>query len=407
MGTKKRVFEGQELPENLYQHQRKIANRWRYKKANGTFFHFEAPTDQAIALATQLNLERSNPELPTPQARAQKAARTSFERHVEDFIGERESRDPYLARKASWRDRKGYLRRLSKDFAHTSVTQVTLLDMQKYWDKFTGNAQRARRAEFKRFFNHLITRELCPKLKANPFSTDDSKPQVAMRARAGKRRLRLSIEQFWSIYHHAGNKGWHFLQTAMGISLVTTMRRGDICDLRFDEHVASNYLRKQINKSHAQLSQAEFRADPSNLSWNLDEQPILRKLINDARETSLKHARCPYIIHFRPKRKIKGDSRKHANQVLPDYLTRAFAETRDECGDFNSVSPSARPSFHEIRALGSHLFNKAFGEERRKDVQLLMAHTDEKITRHYQQGHETHWTEVELSLPTEILKGQF
>ena len=400
MPRKPRIIEGLQLPENLYQHPRKQTGRWRYKQPDSSWYYFDAPIVAAIAAAETLNESRSISEKP----KAPKPGRLSFQKHIEEFAAEREKRDPSLASKASWKDRKGYLKKLAKDFAHTTVNRVTMLELQAYWDKFTGHAQRARRAEFKRFFNYLIARELCPSLTANPFTTDDSKPQVAMRARPGKKRLRLGIRDFWLIYDHAGAKGWHFLQRAMLISLVTTMRRGDICDLRLDEHVLGDYLRKQINKSHAQLSQAEFKADPSNLSWNLKNQPVLRKVINEARESSLKHARCPYIIHFKPARRIKGEQRKHANQVLPDYLTRAFSEARDESGAFDGVSSKARPSFHEIRALGSHLFNKAFGEGRRKDVQILMAHTDEKITKHYQQGHETHWTEVELSLPEGVLE---
>lgn len=294
---------------------------------------------------------------------------------------------------------------MARDHAGTTVARVTQLEIQSYFDKFTGHAQRARRAEFKRFFNHLIARNPCPKLTGNPFSTDDSKPQVAMRARPGKRRMRLNLDDFWAIYHHAGNSGESFLQVAMGLSLITTLRRGDICELRLDKHVDGNLLRKQINKSHAQLSQAEFKADPSNLSWNLKDHTMLRQLVNKARELSLQHARCPFLVSFKPKRRIKGDARIHSHQVLPDYLTRAFADTRDASGAFDGISPRARPSFHEIRALASHLLNEAGHDT--KDVQVLMAHTDEKITKHYQQGHAMQWTEIDLNIPAELIKGEF
>lgn len=391
------------MPNNLYQHPRKEPNRWRYRQQDESWYYFDAPTTDAIAAAEQLNQDRQNHEKP----KQPKPGRLSFTRHVDEFIKERENRDPSLQQKQSWRDRRGYLRKLAKDMQHTTINRVTLMDLQKYWDSFSGNAQRSRRAEFKRFFNHLITRELCPTLICNPFTTDDSKAQVAMRAKPAKARLRLSTEQFWQIYNKAGEMGLTFLQTAMGISLTTTMRRSDICDLRFDDHVIGAHLRKQINKSHAQLSQAEFKADPSNLSWNLEKQPILRKLINQAKESSLMHARCPHIIHFKPERRIKGDNRQHSHQVLPDYLTRAFADARDACGCFANLPTKARPSFHEIRSLSSHLYKKTYGNDRIKEVQVLMAHTDEKITKHYQQGHETHWTEIDLTLPEAVLQGEF
>jgi integrase len=64
-----------------------------------------------------------------------------------------------------------------------------------------------------------------------------------------------------------------------------------------------------------------------------------------------------------------------------------------------------RPTFHEIRGLSSHLYKQA--GYKISAVQELMAHTDEKMTRHYQAGHETHWTEIDLNLPKEVLSRDF
>ncbi|WP_365693010.1 tyrosine-type recombinase/integrase [Pseudomonas sp.] len=45
-----------------------------------------------------------------------------------------------------------------------------------------------------------------------------------------------------------------------------------------------------------------------------------------------------------------------------------------------------RPTFHEIRVLGAWLYEQQkFPQEY---IQALMGHSDEKMTKHYQEGHE-------------------
>ncbi|MCI8210640.1 hypothetical protein AUC61_13960 [Pseudomonas sp. S25] len=45
-----------------------------------------------------------------------------------------------------------------------------------------------------------------------------------------------------------------------------------------------------------------------------------------------------------------------------------------------------RPTFHEIRALGAWLYEQQkFPQEY---IQALLGHADEKMTRHYQEGHD-------------------
>lgn len=64
-----------------------------------------------------------------------------------------------------------------------------------------------------------------------------------------------------------------------------------------------------------------------------------------------------------------------------------------------------RPSFHEVRALGSHLYERAGYEV--NEVQELMAHTDEIMTKRYQAGFETRWTEINLRMPSAVTGREF
>lgn len=406
--AKIRIVDGIQLPDNLYQSPRKEPGKWRYKRPDASFLHFEASTEEAVAAANALNDEfKAGATLQKPTTKQH--GRLSIRRHVEDYIEQRETHEPALLQKASWTTRRQYLRQFATIFAGESVSRLTLLTIQQWWFDLTGNAQRSRRAEFRRFFNYLIGRGLCPKLEANPFSNNDSVPRVEMSSKPAKQRIRLTLDAFWSTYHLAGNEGAYFMQCAMAISLITTMRRGDICALRFDEHLVDNILRKQISKSHAQLSDRfalnGANANPANLSWDLDVHLLLRKVMQRAREQAMKNGRCPFIVNHSFKKRYSGQNRIHHAQVLPDYLSRTFAEIRDRSGYFDSVPVKARPTFHEIRALSSHLYEKAGYTT--SQIQELMAHTDEKVTQHYMAGHGTNWTEISLVMPAASMSGEF
>jgi len=412
--AKIRIVDGHQLPANLYQTPRKEPGKWRYKRPDGSYYTFEAEIEQAIEAAKGLNAQFAAGSKVTQAANPQ-YGRLSIRRHVDDFIDEREKREPTLIKKTSWANRKAYLRSFATLKAGRSVAQLELLEIQHWWDSLTGNAQRSRKAEFRRFFNYLIARGRCPKLDANPFSTSDAVPRVEMSARPAKTRLRLSLDQFWRIYQQAGAMELEFVQIAMGIALVTTLRRGDICDLTWDANITGTLLRKQINKSHAQLSDNyEFtggKAAPANLSWDMQQHTLLRTLIKRARELAMANQRCTHVISHRFAKRYKSGHRQHHAQILPDYLTRAFGEARDATLDdtskplFHGVPTAARPGLHEVRALSSDLYRRAGYST--GDIKQLMAHTDEKITEGYLAGHETQWTEIGMVMPAEVMGGEF
>ena len=147
--AKKRIVDGLELPENLYQTPRKEPGKWRYKRPDGSFYTFAASTQDAIAAAKGLNAQFAAGAKVTRATNPQ-YGRLSIRRHVEDFIDEREKREPSLRNKTSWSNRKAYLRSYATLNAGKSVSQITLLDVQAWWDTLTGHAQRSRQPEFRR-----------------------------------------------------------------------------------------------------------------------------------------------------------------------------------------------------------------------------------------------------------------
>ena len=166
------------------------------------------------------------------------------------------------------------------------------------------------------------------------------------------------------------------LQVAMGISLCTTLRRGDIVYIQNGIHVQDGSLTLTIHKSLEQRGLIEA----ARLRWKLSEHPELASLIE--RGISLgASANCPYVVNHKPLRYNQSRSKTHSWQILPNALTKQFSLARDAAG----VGGEHPPTFHEVRSTASYLLSNQ-GEDV-TDVMDLMAHSDAEMTKLYQAGH--------------------
>lgn len=80
-----------------------------------------------------------------------------------------------------------------------------------------------------------------------------------------------------------------------------------------------------------------------------------------------------------------ANGRVGSQHLLSDYLTKEFNKARGAAHAYDQVPAGERPAYHEIRALGARLC-----EQQRFPmdyIQALMGHADEKMTKHYQEGH--------------------
>lgn len=356
------------LPKNLYRDSRGRENHWRYKRPDGTFKNFKATPEQAIALAQKAN------SLGAP-LRAKKAEPVSaLPLWIEKFIEYRQEIDPRLVGKQSWKNRCAALRQLGVVFGNSPLYELTLPMIRDWWDTLSGHSQLARRPEYNKLFNYLMTQDVV-KLPGNPFTHADDRPRVLNKPAPSKKRKRLTLDDYQKI--HAQAPDW--LQLAMDISLYTTMRRGDICELRFDQHIKDGHLLKTINKAQA-------RGRTVCLRWQLNEHPQLKSLIDQARRRALQLHACPYIIARQPARNRPGDYREHYAQTLPDNITKFFAAAAKAAGVRNT-------GFHEIRSLAAHLYGQT---NQLADVKELMAHTDEAMTAYYQSGHGLDYRDIHI-----------
>lgn len=118
----------------------------------------------------------------------------------------------------------------------------------------------------------------------------------------------------------------------------------------------------------------------------IDMHPELREVVLECIEHSMK-LRCPFLISTRPMRMNEQDrnAKLHPFAVTEDHLTKQFKKYRDLSGAYDHLEPRARPSLHDLRALGIYNITQKYGK---KYAQALAGHTTVKMTDHYIDGHE-------------------
>ena len=206
----------------------------------------------------------------------------------------------------------------------------------------------------------------------------DHNPALATRKFSYERkRERLTLDAYKKI--HAKAPAW--LQNAMSLSLLTLLRREDVVTARFSD-VHDDALWIVPSKTE----------ESTGVRLRIALTPDLEALVARCRDAVV----SPFLIHRLPDRARPSDKRakdrQHHTQVLPEQLTREFAEVRDglEIGGDNP------PTFHEIRSLGGALLREQGWTL--EQVQALMGHASEAMTKLYMDGHDVPWALVSPGL---------
>lgn len=390
---KDRFFQGTKLEDYLYPDNKGREGYWRYRRPDLSFKTFHAATIEAANSIAQHNNERRDSFSTEKQASPKFG---TFAHYVPMYIKYREEQSPDLKSKSSWQRRIYSIHQFTKIMTKP-LSQISRDDLQAWWDTLTGHQQRQRHAEFRKFFNYLMGRGMLGQLEYNPFTTADDRPKLYKKSRPSRQSKRLTREGFWKIYECAGELGYECLQVAMGISLLTFMREGDICDLRLDQDIEENLLQRVIGKSEAQKGSVKA----SRLKWDLGNYNLLRELIQRSRKLSLKNRRCPFVISHWPKQKRLGKTKAHIAQVTPRRLISMFDESRKAAG----FTGDAAPVFHGIRSLADLLAKEAGYDI--KIVQHAMAHSSEEMTKAYLEGHQLPFEEVDVQFTEKDIGGTF
>lgn len=382
---KARFYCGVELKPNLYA----VPSRpgyWRYVRPDGSSRCFsEHDVKRANEIADANNAKRTLPP-------------DSLTTAVEQYILHREKLDKDLLNKDSWRNRKYALRAFGNEI-ETPVYRISRDEIKSWWEGLTYYQQKLRKSECRRLWGWMMGEGLSP-LPYNPFTTDTSMPMLMNSGVPEKARQRLTRDDFWAIYASAQELGYEGLQIAMGLSLTTFMREGDICSLKLCTNLESDLLKLVVGKSLAQRGSIHA----ARLQWDIGNHRLVKSLLAKSRELGLKNYRCPFVISHKPIQRRPSKTKEHSCQILPRRLIAQFAEARDHAG-MNSAKPGCAPTFHEVRSLADKLAKEAGYDI--KAIQQAMAHESVNTTKSYLDGHELPFDTVSVVFDEEMIGGKF
>lgn len=205
----------------------------------------------------------------------------------------------------------------------------------------------------------------------NPASrTEDDEPE--------KQRLPLTLEWYRLIYAAARPS----IQCAMDLALQTLQRREDVSVMEAPRDGAPIRLVQQ----------------KTGKALEIPVSPEIQAVIDRGLKMGVV---CPFIVRMKPLRRApqekKAKGRAHFAQLVPEQLTRGFAEARDTLDVFKAMPPAKRPTFHEIRGLGGMLYKEKMGWTD-VQVQALMGHEDVGMTRDYLEQHAPVYERVSAGL---------
>jgi Site-specific recombinase XerD len=373
-----------ELPDYLVYDKSK--KQYRFTLINGVRKLMGANKSRAIAIAIEYNNRMRyknilSSETLVMESGGDKGEYQPFSNHI-DHLMER----IFKEEKLSERVKQGLINdsiRAKEFFSTIASTDIDLEHVNLYLKQYHANGSaevQNRKVMFlKKLFSYAVDESIM---------MDNPATRKKLKKLDGKKRKRLSLEDFIRIKNHAPL----WLKTAMELSLQTAQARLEVSRIKYSIKSPSYgesgciwldtpnngiYGTLYINRQKTKDKEAAHIAIP------IGEQ--LKRIIDDSRDNVL----SPYVVHRMPEKATKQNkSVDHFTQVDASYLSKAFSAIRDEIGIMRNLPIEYRPTFHEIRALSAHLF-----EQQGINPQARMAHSDEKSTKVYTKNH-IEWVEV-------------
>lgn len=250
----------------------------------------------------------------------------------------------------------------------------------RYHTASSANVQNRKVLFLKKIFSYAMDESLM---------FDNPATRKKMRRTDQKQRRRLSLDDYMRIRGAAAL----WLRTAMDLALQTAQARLEVSRIKYSIKEPKEglcgcvWLPCEQNGVFGTLyihRQKVKHKEASHVAIPIGHQ--LKEIIESSRD----NIASPYVVHRLPDKRSNDISKevKHPTQVAPDYLSRAFSALRDQVGVGENLPTEQRPTFHEIRALAAHLF-----EKQGIDPQARMAHSDAKSTKIYTQDH-VDWVSV-------------
>jgi len=357
--------ENRRLPPNLHRHPK----GFRYRRPDRSYVYLGHDEAEAINAAKGANLHFSSKgDLFDKIVKGDEQSLSSV---IDDYLTNKLPK--FEIGEDTRKNREYALRKIqSGALGNMPVDEVSTRDLYLYLESLGSDwTRQGYRAVLMQLFAWTIQTGL-----------RDDNPVIAVeRPKAKRQRQRMSIEMFHSVRAHC--PAW--LQNVMDLQLHTLQRPGDVVAMRWTD-VADNVLRVVQKKTGRKLE--------------LEISEPLRSVLARCRDDLL----SPFIAHRRPEKLRSKDqrakTRSHHTQILLEQAERAFDIAREKC-ELLRGEPNP-PTLHEIRSLGAALYREAGWPE--DQVQLLLGHTDLKMTRHYLKGHEAPWERIAAGLNLAVMR---
>ena len=361
---RKRTAKNRALPDNLYPN----GKYWQYRNPiTGKKTSINKPLAEAIKLARAANAKLAPLMADDGQLLAlltgedAPTMRRLCDRFEEEFLPSRGLAASTVS------EIRIKLERYRADLGSKLVGQLDVLAVAEYLDQFENNAYTKHRGLLVQLFDFAVAKGLA----------DRNCAEMTLRKReAEKVRARHTVEGVQKILNADTTPDW--LRRAIRLALLSLQRREDLVTLkRSDVDMAEGVIRLSPGKT-------ENYGTPVHLEIEMgaDLRAVVQECLADP-------IAGPTLLRYKPRarRREQIEAKQSWSAITPDYLTKEFRKARDAAGAYNEISnPLARPTIHELRALGAWLYEQqGFAREY---VQALMGHASEDMTAYYQAGHE-------------------
>ena len=211
--------------------------------------------------------------------------------------------------------------------------------------------------------HRIMLIDLCAFMTHQGWSTENVASKTMEAIVPSKQRQRHTIEGLMAIRAISPD----YLQRAIDLALHSVQRRADL-----------------VNNTMTVL-QEKSRNYANPIYIEVDMHPELQQAVLNCVSSPLAF-QCPYLLHYRPYAITKQIEQKtHHLAMTGDFLSREFAKYRDQSNIYSHLEIGQRPSFHDIRALGIKLITEKYGQAY---AMALAGHADERMWKHYLDGHE-------------------
>lgn len=367
MAPRRRTSKTSDLPTGLAFKNVRGVERFRYRYPNGKEYLFPLGTTRHDAIQATLlfNLEQRSPEKLKMQREDKYNQPLS---HWLPVIKPRILKDKPLGANALQQFERN-CEVLLKHFGHVYSKTITLETVNDFLavaaDGKSNNVYNRKLGFLNKIFKYLVDE--------SAMAVNFAELKLA-RPKEKKKRQRLKLDDFKKMLAAtASDRNLHWLNIAMRLSLQTTHATLEVSRMKYRD-IKDGHIRIHRQKvQHKEASRVEIPIT--------DE---LQSVIDESRKMA-----CPYIVQRVGRyREQIGEGCDHPFQVSSKQISREFSNLRDMLGICAELSKEQRPTFHEIRALSIHLFDKAG-----VDPQSRAAHSDAKSTKIYKENH-VEWVRV-------------